>query len=296
MQFQIPPKKSKFGSVTEFPLSSEQCETLCALEQCETVAGLAVALRRDASAVSRQLQKIANAAPVLEKVQGRWKLTPLGREVVQWSRHASNSLNRLFKRKQALRVGTTREFAARVLCPQIPAFIESVLPGAELLLLTHEDGVEEMLLKGEVDFGIDCGRPRDPMVRFKMIAPEPMGIYGSTKLFGKKPPRDLKELFQWPNLQYRRLSTSRSMKLNSEPPLVAGFFNDTASIREACAAGLGWAILPEYAARREVEQDALVRLDIHPIPAEKFGIWWLRGSPLSATVEAAERWLSTQML
>ena len=291
------PRKSKFGPVTKFLLTSEQCEVLCILESCNTVASLAVALKKDPSVISRQLQKICETAPVLEKIQGRWSLTAIGHEVVSWSRSSANSLNRIFQRKQALRVGTTREFATRVLCPQIHTFIEDILPGAELVLLTQEIGVEEMLLAGEVDFGIDCGRPRDPMIQFKMVTSEPFSIFASPRLFGKNPPKNLKDLFLYPNLQYRRVSTSRYMKLAAEPPLVTGYFNDPASIREACCAGFGWAAMPEYAVQRELREGKLQRFDFYTIDPDKFGIWWIRGGSVpSSVIEAAKTWLAKQAL
>lgn len=64
-----------------FVLSSEQLELLLAFEQAGGLAKLAAVMARDPSVVSRQLQRLAETAPVIVKVEGRWQVSPLGREV-----------------------------------------------------------------------------------------------------------------------------------------------------------------------------------------------------------------------
>lgn len=54
-------------SMTNFPLDSEQCALLLDLESAGSVRVLAELRGRDISAVNRQLQKISDMAPVLEK-------------------------------------------------------------------------------------------------------------------------------------------------------------------------------------------------------------------------------------
>lgn len=64
-----------------FSLSSDQLELLLAFQQSQGLNHLAEMMAKDPSVVSRGLQKIAEAHPVLAKVRGRWELTPLGRQV-----------------------------------------------------------------------------------------------------------------------------------------------------------------------------------------------------------------------
>lgn len=64
-----------------FLLDSDQLELLLAFEDSQGLNHLAEVMAKDPSVVSRGLQKIAEAYPVLTKVRGRWELTPLGREL-----------------------------------------------------------------------------------------------------------------------------------------------------------------------------------------------------------------------
>lgn len=62
----------------KFGLTSDQLELLLAFEGAQGLGHLAELMARDSSVVSRNLQRIAEDFPVLEKVKGRWQLTPLG--------------------------------------------------------------------------------------------------------------------------------------------------------------------------------------------------------------------------
>lgn len=64
-----------------FLIHSEQLELLLAFEERKGLANLAETMGRDPSVVSRGLQRLAEEFPVLEKVKGKWELTPLGRRV-----------------------------------------------------------------------------------------------------------------------------------------------------------------------------------------------------------------------
>ena len=66
-----------------------------------------------------------------------------------------------------------------------------------------------------------------------------------------------------------------------------------AALREACAAGHGWAVLPVYAVRDEVHSGRLTVITGADLPTEDFGVWWLRGSPAAhAWVGRAIHWLN----
>lgn len=61
-----------------FLLASDQLELLLAFAAAPSLAALAEVMAKDASVISRQLTRLADTAPVIEKVNGRWTLTPLG--------------------------------------------------------------------------------------------------------------------------------------------------------------------------------------------------------------------------
>lgn len=78
-----------------FPLDSAQLELLLAFEATSGLSELSAALHRDPSVVSRALQKLAGDAPVLTKARGRWLLTPLGRQINQYTRKFLDDLRQL---------------------------------------------------------------------------------------------------------------------------------------------------------------------------------------------------------
>jgi nicotinamidase-related amidase len=64
-----------------FPISSDQMELLLAFEAAGNLEKLAGLMARDPSVVSRNLQRLAGEVPVLVKAGGRWRLSPLGRQL-----------------------------------------------------------------------------------------------------------------------------------------------------------------------------------------------------------------------
>jgi DNA-binding transcriptional LysR family regulator len=276
-----------------FSLSSEQCEILLAFEDAGSLARLAEALANDISSVSRKLQAIARSAPLLEKQGGRWRLTPLGRQLNHWTRDAAQSQKRLLAQRTALRVAATREFAARILSPRLPELLSAQSGAVELSVVTAESGIEGLLLSGAADLGFDCGRPEDPAIRFRAVRNESFTVVASPRFGGRARVRSLADLLPLPHLQYQRTRTARLLELPRELPSVRASFNDIASVREACLAGHGWAVLPTYAVSRELARGELRAVGTsRAIRAEKFGDWWVgRRASVLPWVERATAWL-----
>lgn len=65
----------------KFQFSSEQLELLIAFEMTGSLSELSSFVHKDASVVSRNLQRISEIAPVLVKKNRRWELTDLGRSL-----------------------------------------------------------------------------------------------------------------------------------------------------------------------------------------------------------------------
>jgi DNA-binding transcriptional LysR family regulator len=266
-----------------------------AFETHGSVFSLAEVFARDVSVMSRQLQKLAQQAPVLEKQQGKWRLTPLGRQINQWTRDAAEQQIRILRHRKVIRIGATREFAARVLVPQLAQL--GFCDETEISVITHEEGVENLLLRDEVDFGFDCGRPNDPAIRFKLLKAESFGIFGSPKFLKENQAASLEDLLPIPHLNYKRIPVSRYLELDHELTGPRASFNDLAAAREACVAGLGWAGLPNYAVRTELASGTLKEVPHARIQAEKYGVWWVRGrDSLAQYVSSASTWLGKQKL
>lgn len=65
----------------KFKLTSDQLELLMAFESSRGLGHLSEVMAKDPSVVSRNLQRMAEVYPVLEKVKGRWEITPLGKQI-----------------------------------------------------------------------------------------------------------------------------------------------------------------------------------------------------------------------
>jgi|GEM_PF-1197840 len=284
--------------VESFPLSSTQCEVLMAFETSGSLAALADHFKRDVSVMSRQLQAIAQTLPVLQKQKGKWVLTPLGKQVCARSRDYLYKINLVTRQKTSLRIGSTREFCARILTRALPQLTKEFGPQVELSVFSSDQSIERMLLDGTIDYGFDCGRPNDPSIRYKLIKSESFGIFASSALLQGKKIRKLETLVALPSLEFHRIQTARYLGLNESLTNVVCRFNDLSAIRSACVTGLGWAVLPNYAVHDEIREKKLVRvLPDTRIQSEMFGVWSLRNQThLIPILEKAAHWLKQQPL
>jgi DNA-binding transcriptional LysR family regulator len=233
---------------------------------------------------------------VLEKSGTRWVLTPTGRQLAAWARDAARQQSRLLSRQSVLRVISTREFAARVLAPGLPAWFTGS-EGTMMSLSTSEGGVEAALVSGSADLGFDCVRPQDPSVRFKVVSRESFVVVAAPSLLRRHPLRAPKDLLALPHLLYQRITTTRMLQISEELAQVRLVSNDLATVRAACVAGMGWAVLPTYAVRAELNDGSLRTVDGWSLPEEQFLVLWTRGQKwLDPWVKQAVEWLSTQPL
>ena len=275
----------------QLPISSDDCLLLLKFSETDTLAALSQSLGRDISVVSRKLQRLAAEVPVLEKHQGRWTLTPLGREVVQWTRDAVSSQSRILRRPHSLRVATTREFGARMLAPALPE-LRRRLPLVEFEIYTYENGTEAPLLAGNVDLALDCGRPQSPDIRFSLLAREEVGLLASPVFLRKHPIRRLEDLVRAPHLEFLRIPPSRYLKLKEQVEERFARFNDIAACRAAAVASCGWTLLPTYAVREELHNGLLKKLDLFSVEQENYGVWWLRDRKgLKPYLDVFSEWL-----
>src|SRR5689334_10092468 len=129
-----------------FPISSSDCELLLLLEITGSVPKVAEYLRRDISVVSRQIAKLSKVAPLVEKENGKWKISDLGREFTRWTRDSIHLQNNILQNKILIKIVTTHEFATRVLVPQL----ENIQQNSSHLMfeiMTSAFSVEKFLLE-----------------------------------------------------------------------------------------------------------------------------------------------------
>lgn len=261
----------------KFILTSEECELLMAFETATSLESLAEFVGRDISNVSRAISKISSKLPVVEKSGKRWALTIQGRELIQHTRESIHFQRSLFQKQSSLRIGTNREFASRVLGGNLNKLIE-LFPNTQLRISAFETGVEDALLKGAIDLGIDCERPFSPDVSYKSILKEPI-IAVCSPYFRKKHSSEFKKggFYGLPHLLCDRLSPDKIMNKADNQLNVLASFNDIATTRKACESGAGWALLPLYAVRIELESGTLEQITATGGGESNYGVWWLRG-------------------
>lgn len=273
-------------------LDSQQCRLLLALEMAGSLKGLAQVVQRDASVVARQLKRIAEEVPAVEKKLGRWSLTPLGLKINQWSRAAIDEQRKLLGEPTSLTLACGREFAARVLIPGWREILASCAQ-ARPRLVTCEETIEQLLVEGKADLGVEAGRPQDPSVRFRVVRKEPCVVVGSPRRFTGGPTASLPELLEAPALACLGWSLAEHLHLNHEGGSESWLFSDLSSVRAAAISGLGWAILPEYAVRDEIAQGKLSVVYSGHVEPLVLGIWWSRERKgLSNVVDRLAQWLA----
>lgn len=117
------------GKKVGFDLDSGQCELLLAFENAASLSELSRMISRDVSVVSRQLQRLAETAPVIEKSSGRWRLTELGKQMNRWSKGAMMEQERILQQQGALR------FSSR----ELPGWIDD----SALILVGVQEGFDD---------------------------------------------------------------------------------------------------------------------------------------------------------
>jgi len=275
-----------------FQLNSHDCEILLEFERQGSLQALADALGKDISVVSRNLKAIAGETSCLEKIGGRWALTPEGLALNHWTREAVYSQRLALQRQKSLVIATTREFASRVLIPQTRSLVGN--EDLSISVISSDDGIEDLVLSGKADFGFDCGRPKDPLVSFKRVAKEPFALVASPDFIKRFKIKSFEDLESRDHLKFGRNPNS-ILDLDVEATRYYGTFSDIQTLREACILGYGWAILPKYAVKKELKEKILKEVSGLNIEDEKFGVWWLRErKSLEPWIKKATKWLKEQ--
>ncbi|MES2854674.1 MAG: substrate-binding domain-containing protein, partial [Bdellovibrionota bacterium] len=129
---------------------------------------------------------------------------------------------------------------------------------------------------------------------YKLIVDEQLVTVCSPD-FKRTHARALKEkaLFQLPHLLCDRLFPDKFLGRSENQIATVAKFNDIATTRAACEAGVGWALLPAYALRTELEQGSLIQIDIPEQGRSRYGVWWVRRrATLQPSAKKLLKWLS----
>ena len=178
--------------------------------------------------------------------------------------------------QQFLKIGTNREFASRIIGSSLGE-LEDIFPKTQLRICAFEEGVEKALTDGLVDIGIDCERPFNPDISYRICLSEDI-VAVCTPDFKKKYLQEFKsgDFFGLPHLLCDRLYPDKILKKSDNRLNIRASFNDIATTRTACLTSMGWALLPRYTINSEIDEKKLVIIDSQTSGISNYGVWWLR--------------------
>ena len=281
-----------------FILSTEDATLLLEYERCGSMAKMAEIFQRDPSVISRNLKKLAEKLPVLEKIHGKWVVTELGKKFNAWTASAIISQQAIVEQKIELKIASTREFAHRYLVDNISTLFPP--ESFNIHLITFDSNSEKLLLNGQVDIVFDCGRPYDPQISFKRCAEEKMSLLVSKKFKQKNKVTSANDLAELPYIHYVRTNISNIRNYTKGKLNIGITVNDITLARQAILNSEGWGVLPTYTVKLELEEKTLIEVkqDKHwKLPSYQFSIWWNRDKAyLAPYINIATEWLKKQKL
>ena len=275
-------------------ITTDEAEILCQFETYPSLELLSQKMGRDLTVLSKILKRISEKTDALIKVSGRWKLTDSGKSLNQATRDYLLSQHSIINGKSLLRVGTNREFAARVIAPNINAFHQN-FPNHEMALFAFESGAEAALLDGRVDLAFDCGRPRSPDILHKSLVDEEIIAVATPRFcLHHRSSFQKQDFSQAPHLLYDRMPPEKYMGPAVRQVKILSQSNDIATIRSMCLQGIGWALLPKYTVQEELDAGTLKLCHSTRYASDRYGVWRLRSRKhLSADFTSACKWLSS---
>ncbi len=283
-----------------FEVDPSDCALLLAVHETGSLSRASRELGRDPSVLARRLQRLARESDLVEKIGGAWRVSERGRQVALWTRDAIQRQRIALREPLTLRLGGTAPFLENVLCPALSeAPFSSLRESHRLEILNPSDGLEAALLRGSLDIAFACGRPKDPLIRFKKASAERWILVATPSLaqaiHRRAKASRLEALAELPMLRHVDVVPEEMLSLPARTFKSEIVFDLTSSLRAAALAGLGWTLVPSFAIR---STSGLVELDIGVEPKRDFyGIWWLKGNrSAEQTVAALSTWLSEQKL
>ncbi len=104
----------------------------------------------------------------------------------------------------------------------------------------------------------------------------------------------IRRLPHLPHLLCDRLYPDKILKKSDNRLHLRASFNDIATTRAACLQSLGWALLPRYTVKSEIDEKKLVVIDSQSSGVSNYGVWWIRDrksiEPLALNLKS---WLET---
>ena len=101
------------------------------------------------------------------------------------------------------------------------------------------------------------------------------------------------QFYKLPHLLCERLYPDKILQKSERDFVFNHRFNDIATTKAACLKGAGWALLPRYTIKNEINDGQLMQLDGNEYGISKYGVWRLRNRHyLKKSHEILCEWLS----
>jgi len=254
----------------KFLISSDDCLILKAFKESSSLREAAKSLNRDPAGLARRVQTISTDYGFLQKINGRWSLTPSGLDLVVWTEESIQSQAEALAKNDRIRIGSTMWFAEEVLVPNLPTLQKELTRNCQIQISTPSH-FERALLEGNLDFVIVCHPPETPEIEHKQIAQEEWVVIIPTKWTIK----EFAELLKRPFIRHRALNTDLFFSSNLSFSDLE--FDNLISIRSAVARGLGWSVVPRLCVDSYLTSGIIklvnYKVDIHD---RRICLWWLR--------------------
>lgn len=274
-------------------LTNTEAELLIHFQQYLSIEALANKLNKDPTVISRQLKSISNKGNLIIKQSGRWKITTMGERYNQLTRDYIFAQKKITSSEIHLRIGTTKEFSAHILATNY-GVLKKKLGVDSISFISVESSVEESLLNGEVDLAFDCGRPFSPDVLFKQCVDEPISVVIAKRDISAY--KNIKSLENNPHILYERISPEKYIRNGFRLKNISPKTNDIATAKNLCINSEGWALLPNYTVKKELDSGELIIFQDLTFNQEKFGVYRLRHrKELQSIYEKAISWLENNI-
>ena len=263
-------------------VSTDHLKTFVAVSECKSFSHAASRVHKSQGAISTQIAKLEEQARIqlIDRSQRNFKLTEAGEMFLVFARETlarADELGNLFENLNAgvegeVRIGATRSVGIYVL-PEIIKNISQEFPRLKLSLFTQSRGpTYEQLKKGELDIAVVLSDNSPAGLISKPLRPEPLCfVVSQHHPLAAKRIVSLQELSSTPfaiGIKGNEFSdmVDSTLERKGIPKPTNGFtISNLQGRKEAARAGLGVAVLPDFAVRKEVRDGSLKKLTVRGV-------------------------------
>jgi DNA-binding transcriptional LysR family regulator len=263
-------------------VSTDHLKTFVAVSECKSFSLAASRVHKSQGAISTQIAKLEEQAGIqlIDRSQRNFKLTEAGEMFLVFARETlarTAEIGKLFEDLNAgiqgeVRIGATRSVGIYVL-PQIIKNITREFPRLKLSLFTQSrEPTYEQLNKGELDIAVVLSDNSPAGLVAKPLRSEPLCFVVSPRHpLAAKRTVSLQELSETPfaigikGNEFSDMVDSMLQRKGMPQPANGFTISNLQGRKEAARAGVGVAVLPDFAVRKEVHDGSLKKLSVRGV-------------------------------